>query len=103
MQRLVRVQAGEDACSEHVGMVCTDACVHVQIAYGIFAGLLSFIVINIGSAVIGQLCVCVRARACVCVCVCACVCIYACVCVSVCASPQVADGMPTALKASLTF
>ena len=31
----------------------TDACLHVQIAYGIFAGLLSFIVINIGSAVIG--------------------------------------------------
>ena len=53
MQRLVRVQAGEDACSEHVGMVCTDACVHVQIAYGIFAGLLSFIVINMGSAIIG--------------------------------------------------
>ena len=32
---------------------CTDACVHVQIAYGIFAGLLSFIVINMGSAIIG--------------------------------------------------
>ena len=78
-------------------MVCTDACVHVQIAYGIFAGLLSFIVINIGSAVIGQLCVCVCVRACVRVR--ACVCTYACVCLSVCASPQVADGTPTALKA----
>ena len=74
-------------------MVCTDACVHVQIAYGIFAGLLSFIVINIGSAVIGQLCVRARVR------VRACVCTYACVCLSVCASPQVADGTPTALKA----
>ena len=88
-------------------MVCTDACVHVQIAYGIFAGLLSFIVINIGSAVIGQLCVRARVRACVRACVCvrvrACVCTYACVCLSVCASPQVADGTPTALKASLTF
>ena len=65
-------------------MVRTDACVHVQIAYGIFAGLLSFIVINIGSAVIGQLCVCARVRACVRACVrvraCACVRVYICVC-----------------------
>ena len=46
-------------------------------------------------------CVCARAcaRACVFVRVRACVCTYACVCLSVCASPQVADGTPTALKA----
>ena len=65
-------------------MVCTDACVHVQIAYGIFAGLLSFIVINIGSAVIGQLCVRARVRACVRVRACACVRVYICVCLFVC-------------------
>ena len=77
-------------------MVCTDACVHVQIAYGIFAGLLSFIVINIGSAVIGQLCVRARVRACVRVRACA-------LCARLLKLQTVRRPPSKLLKASLTF
>ena len=90
-------------------MVCTDACVHVQIAYGIFAGLLSFIVINIGSAVIGQRCVRARVRACVRACACVCVraCVHMRVSVCLCArllKLQTVRRPPSKLlKASLTF
>ena len=84
-------------------MVCTDACVHVQIAYGIFAGLLSFIVINIGSAVIGQLCVCVRARACVCVRACVHMRVSVCLCARLLKLQTVRRPPSKLLKASLTF